>query len=176
MPDTLHVRGNALTFRGKTYACAIGKSGVVAAQEKREGDGATPAGTWTLRECWYRADRHAHAPRTSLPLRVINPADCWCDDPAHGLYNRHFSAPHPDMKSFERLHREEHVYDLIVPLGYNDAPVAAGRGSAIFLHLAHPDYRGTEGCVALSLPDLLEILAFLTPDSRITIHESGIGS
>ena len=34
-----------------------------------------------------------------------------------------------------------------------------GRGSAIFLHVARPDFAPTEGCVALALPDLLRLLA-----------------
>ena len=40
-------------------------------------------------------------------------------------------------------------------------PCAAnsGKGSAIFLHLARPDYTPTEGCIALALPDLLTTLA-----------------
>ncbi len=54
------------------------------------------------------------------------------------------------------LWRADHVYDLIVPLGYNDDPVVPGKGSAIFMHVAKPDYAPTEGCVALALPDLLD--------------------
>jgi L,D-peptidoglycan transpeptidase YkuD (ErfK/YbiS/YcfS/YnhG family) len=37
--------------------------------------------------------------------------------------------------------------------------VERGRGSAIFLHLARPDYAPTEGCVALAEPDLRAVLA-----------------
>lgn len=171
-PDhLLLVRNRTLTFRGKTYPCAIGKGGLIAAEEKREGDGCTPVGTWPLRECWWRSDRTA-LPETSLPLHEITPDDGWCDDPAHPLYNRHFSivpvknnAPSPwrgenDLPaSFERLWREDHAYDLIVPLGYNDAPVIPGKGSAIFLHCAKENFEGTEGCVALDAEDLRKVLA-----------------
>ena len=55
--------------------------------------------------------------------------------------------------------RSDALYDVIGVLGWNDAPVARNRGSAIFLHVARPDYAPTEGCVALALPDLLELLA-----------------
>ena len=51
------------------------------------------------------------------------------------------------------------MYDLIVVLGWNDAPVVRNRGSAIFLHVARPDYAPTDGCVALALPDLRWLLA-----------------
>jgi L,D-peptidoglycan transpeptidase YkuD (ErfK/YbiS/YcfS/YnhG family) len=54
--------------------------------------------------------------------------------------------------------REDGVYDLVVELGYNDDPVVAGAGSAIFLHLARPDYPPTEGCVALAEADLRDLL------------------
>jgi L,D-peptidoglycan transpeptidase YkuD (ErfK/YbiS/YcfS/YnhG family) len=43
-------------------------------------------------------------------------------------------------------------------LGWNDGPVERGRGSAIFLHIARPDYAPTEGCVALALADLRMVL------------------
>ena len=81
----------------------------------------------------------------------------WCDDPADPFYNRPILTPY--RASHEKLWREDHVYDLIVPLGYNDHPVIPGKGSAIFLHVARQDYAPTEGCVACALPDLLALLA-----------------
>jgi L,D-peptidoglycan transpeptidase YkuD (ErfK/YbiS/YcfS/YnhG family) len=54
-------------------------------------------------------------------------------------------------------------------LGYNDAPVLPGRGSAIFLHLAAPDYRPTEGCIALARADLVAVLAGADGTSRVVI-------
>lgn len=76
------------------------------------------------------------------------------------------------LQSFEHLWRDDHAYDLIIPLGYNDDPVIPGHGSAIFLHIAQPDYAPTEGCVALTREDLLEVLEGVNRDSRITIRES----
>ena len=38
------------------------------------------------------------------------------------------------------------------------APIVAGRGSAIFLHVAREAYAPTEGCIALALNDLLNLL------------------
>lgn len=147
------VAENTLTFQGKTYRCAHGKNGF--ALDKKEGDGCTPIGTFSLRECWYRADRMS-APKTQLPLKVIHENDGWCDDPKSAEYNKYI--PLPFTASCENLWRDDNVYDLIIPLGYNDDPIVAGKGSAIFMHLAHDDYRGTEGCIALAKADLLEIL------------------
>ena len=149
----LQVNGNQLLFKGKIYRCAIGKAGF--SSDKREGDGATPLGRFALRECWYRADR-LPMPKSGLPLKVIDETDGWCDDPESPAYNKHVKLPY--SFSHEELWRKDHRYDLIVPLGYNDGPILPGKGSAIFMHIAAPDYAGTEGCVALEQGDLLEVL------------------
>jgi L,D-peptidoglycan transpeptidase YkuD (ErfK/YbiS/YcfS/YnhG family) len=57
------------------------------------------------------------------------------------------------------LWRQDAVYDLIAVLGWNDSPVQRGRGSAIFLHVARADYGPTDGCIALALDDLRQLLA-----------------
>lgn len=162
----LIVSGNTLTFQGKTYSCAIGKGGF--SSDKKEGDGCTPLGRFMLRECWYRADR-TEKPQTRLSLRIIEKNDGWCDDPASHDYNLHVKLPH--AARHENLFRDDHMYDIIIPLGYNDAPPVAGLGSAIFMHLAKPDYSGTEGCIALAKPDLLEILRHCEPDSAIDVRK-----
>ncbi|MCA8906118.1 MAG: hypothetical protein KDA43_15105, partial [Hyphomonas sp.] len=82
--------------------------------------------------------------------------------------NRPVKRPYP--ASHEQLWRDDHVYDLIVELGYNDDPPVAGRGSAIFMHLAREDWSGTEGCVALAYQDLLDVLRLAQPGSEIEIR------
>lgn len=157
------VSADKLQFNGKIYTIAIGKCGF--SDDKREGDNCTPIGEYALRECWYRADKIA-APQTHLPLRVIQPDDGWCDAPDHPAYNTHVKLPFD--ASHEKLWREDDVYDVIVPLGYNDESPVAGKGSAIFMHVARPEYVGTEGCVALALPDLLEVLKDASTETTIT--------
>ena len=134
--------------------CALGRGG--RRPLKREGDGATPIGSWPLRDVLYRADRVAR-PRTALPVRAIRRDDGWCDDPVDRNYNRPVRHPYP--ASAERLWREDALYDVVVVLGYNERPRARGRGSAIFMHVARPGYAPTEGCIALALPDLLRLVA-----------------
>jgi len=163
----LVVRGNMLSLSGGNYRCAIGKGGFSA--NKREGDGCTPLGCFSLRECWYRPDL-LKVPETQLPLRVIAKNDGWCDDPAHADYNRHVKLPF--VASHEVLWREDGAYDLIIPLGYNDNPVVKGRGSAIFLHCAKPGFQPTEGCVALSREELLALLPLLSQNSMMEIQEA----
>lgn len=158
--------GGILRWPGGEARCALGGSGVTPASLKREGDRASPAGIWPMRQVFWRPDRLAR-PETALPADALIPEAGWCDDPASPLYNRPILTPFP--LSHEKLWREDHVYDLIVPLGYNDDPVIPGAGSAIFLHLARPDYSPTEGCVACALPDLLALLAVAKPGDALEI-------
>ena len=146
--------------------CAVGRAGI--AEKSREGDGVTPAGAWPLRNVLYRADRVAR-PQSVLPTAPIEPDQAWCDVPDDSHYNRLVRLPYASLD--ERLWREDALYNLIVVVGFNDAPVVLGKGSAIFLHLARPDYGATEGCVALSLDDLIEALAQLRAEDRLIVQK-----
>lgn len=146
--------------------CTIGKGGLVQKEDKREGDLCTPQGIYPLRACYYRPDKMS-PPETALPLIPLREDMGWCDDSAHARYNQLVRLPF--TASHEKLWREDDIYDVIVPLGYNDDPIVAGKGSAIFLHIAKPDYEGTEGCVALSKEHLLATLSALNDTSCIHI-------
>ena len=159
-PELHLLSPTALQFDGKTYACVIGEGGLISAENKREGDMKTPIGAYGLRGCYFRPDRIPLPPRTHLPLIELSRADGWCDDASHSLYNKPIKLPF--FASHERLWREDHAYDLIIPLGYNDAPVVAGKGSAIFLHVMHDNASPTAGCIAMRRNDLLAILPYLS--------------
>jgi L,D-peptidoglycan transpeptidase YkuD (ErfK/YbiS/YcfS/YnhG family) len=156
----------ALRWARREIPCALGRGGVVPADLKREGDGATPLGDWPMRQVFWRPDR-LEKPVTQLPVIALRSDMGWCDDPGHPDYNRRVPLPFP--ASHERLWREDHLYDLVVALGYNDDPVLAGKGSAIFLHLARPDFGPTEGCVACMRDDLLELLQAAMPGDELRI-------
>ena len=164
MDIVVHADGVA-EWNGHTFPCALGRSGVAA--DKREGDGATPAGDHALRRVLYRAERVAR-PRTVLPAAPLTPLDAWCDDPKDAGYNTLVRQPYG--ASVELLWRDDHIYDIIVVLGYNDDPVAPGRGSAIFLHIARADLAPTRGCVAVSRENLLRILAACDSTTRLRVE------
>lgn len=146
--------------------CALGRAGVVAAVDKREGDGASPAGVWPIRQVLFRPDR-GPAPATRLPCRALRPADGWCDAPADRNYNRLVSRPY--RASSEALWRQDGLYDLIAVLGYNDDPPAPHAGSAIFLHVAALGMPPTEGCVALAKTDVERLLRLADHDAAVAI-------
>jgi L,D-peptidoglycan transpeptidase YkuD (ErfK/YbiS/YcfS/YnhG family) len=151
---------------GRETRCALGKGGTVAAAAKREGDGASPLGVWPIRRVLYRPDR-GPLPQTALSIAPLRPDDGWCDDPKDPAYNQPVAHPYP--ASAERMWRDDHVYDLVVILGHNDDPVAPGAGSAIFMHLAKPEYTPTEGCVALARADLDALLRLARPGDAVAI-------
>jgi len=144
---------------------ALGRAGIRA--NKREGDGGTPAGRFHPVRLWWRADRLPR-PRTSLPVRRITPDDAWCENPNDRRYNRAFrrSANEPG----DRLRRNDGLYDVIVEIDHNTRPRIAGRGSAVFIHVARPGLAPTAGCIALKRHDLLALMRRLSRKTRIVIH------
>jgi L,D-peptidoglycan transpeptidase YkuD (ErfK/YbiS/YcfS/YnhG family) len=160
-----------LQFKGRRYPCAIGSQGLT--MDKCEGDHKTPIGRFALRRLLYRPDIFPAPPETSLAAQAIAPDDGWCDDPLDPKYNRPVKRPYP--ASTEKMWRDDAVYDLVVPLGYNDINPVPGWGSAIFLHIARPDYSGTEGCIALSVEDMLEILPGINPATVLIVKPPKAG-
>ncbi len=144
----------ALMLLGRlALRCAVGERGIAA--EKEEGDHATPSGVLALRHVLYRADRVAPF-SAAVAREPVARSDGWCDDPADASYNRRVTLPHAGRA--EHLWRDDGLYDIVGVLGWNDRPVVRGRGSAIFVHVATPDFGPTQGCVALAERDLIRVL------------------
>ena len=152
------------TLGGRRWRCTVGAGGI--REDKVEGDSATPVGEFPLRRIFYRNDLVV-LPKVALPARPISKHDGWCDDPRSPSYNRLVNIP--NEWSHEKMWREDGLYDLVVVVGYNDDPPEGEWGSAIFLHIARDDYAGTQGCVAFSRDDLLELLPLLTRDTRLRV-------
>jgi L,D-peptidoglycan transpeptidase YkuD (ErfK/YbiS/YcfS/YnhG family) len=144
---------------------ALGRSGVLA--NKREGDGATPRGSFRLVRLWWRPDRLPR-PQTLLPVRRIGRHDGWSEDPNDRSYNRPIHVP--DGASGDRLWRDDGLYDMIIELDHNTRPRVAGRGSAVFIHVAREGFKPTAGCVALQASRLQRLLERVGPKTRIVIQ------
>jgi L,D-peptidoglycan transpeptidase YkuD (ErfK/YbiS/YcfS/YnhG family) len=155
-----------LTADGWTVPVALGRGGILA--NKREGDGGTPSGVYHPLRLWWRADRHPR-PQTYLPVRAIRPEDAWCEDPR----DRHYNQPIRLVRdqAGDRLTREDHLYDFIVEIDHNAGPRIAGRGSAVFLHLARANFSPTAGCVSMTKSSMLRLLRRMGPRTRIMIGD-----
>jgi L,D-peptidoglycan transpeptidase YkuD (ErfK/YbiS/YcfS/YnhG family) len=153
-----------LTAGTATLPVALGRGGILA--NKREGDGGTPRGIFHPRKLWWRADRHQR-PRTHLPVHAIRPEDAWCENPSDRHYNQPIRLT--PGQAGDRLTRGDHLYDFIVEIDHNKSPRIAGRGSAVFLHLARDNFGPTAGCVSMTRSAMLHLLRRLGRKTRIII-------
>ncbi|MCK1714980.1 L,D-transpeptidase family protein [Bradyrhizobium sp. 143] len=163
-PAAGNPRRGWLTAGQLTIPVALGLGGILA--NKREGDGGTPRGSFHPRRLWWRGDRHSR-PQTFLPARTISSEDGWCEDPG----NRHYNQPVRlgRAQGGDRLKREDHLYDFIIEIDHNTRPRIAGRGSAVFLHLARDNFGPTAGCVSMRKAAMLQLLRRLGPRTKIII-------
>ena len=153
-----------LVGRGFRAEAALGRSGI--ARRKREGDGHTPAGNFRLLSVLYRTDR-GPKPATALPTAAFGRDFGWCDDPGDRNYNRPVRLPYAG--SHERFWRDDRLYDIVVVLDFNLVRPRPGGGSAIFMHVADPDFKPTAGCIAFAEHDLRRLLKRVGPETILTV-------
>lgn len=163
-PRDLVLTPLGLRFEGRRYPCTIGRGGISGA--KREGDGATPAGSHRIVGMLYRPDRMARPADWAVPIR---PGDLWSDDPRHEDYNLMVRAPYPHSR--EVLRRADPLYDLVLITDWNWPQAVRGRGSCIFIHRWRSPGYPTAGCVALDPRHLRRIAARLTFGVRLIVRE-----
>ncbi|MDO5605467.1 MAG: L,D-transpeptidase family protein [Paracoccus sp. (in: a-proteobacteria)] len=161
-PGDLVLTPRGLRAGRRIIPCAIGRGGV--STDKREGDGATPAGVHRIAQCWWRPDRLA---RPAPWARMIGPGDLWCDDPGHAAYNNHARAPM--AASHETLRRADPLYDIILTTDWNWPDARPGAGSAIFLHQWRRPGYATAGCIAMARADLIWLAAHVWPGTRLIV-------
>ena len=144
--------------------CALGRNSTTIL--KREGDGATPVASMRCIKAYRRPSRFVGF-RPSLPAQRTRADSGWCDSPSSSCYNRPVRLPF--RASAETLQRNDRLYDFVVVLDWNVSRRQRGRGSAIFLHVAHPDYRPTEGCIAVSPTDMRRLEPFIRLGMRLVV-------
>jgi L,D-peptidoglycan transpeptidase YkuD (ErfK/YbiS/YcfS/YnhG family) len=76
----------------------------------------------------------------------------------------------PPKSNADRLTRQDNLYDFIIEIDHNTRPRVAGRGSAVFIHVARPGYAPTAGCVALDINALRRLLTRLGPKTKIVVE------
>ena len=103
---SIRVKKNYLTFKDNKFQCSIGRSGF--SENKKEGDGFTPVGTFYIDNIYYRADKIENL-NTKIKKIIINESDGWCDDPIQKKYNQLIQFPF--NFSAEKLYRDDSLYD-----------------------------------------------------------------
>lgn len=162
----VNCKTKTLTAGKASHPCIVGRESYIPQAQGREGDFKTPLGTYALRYGFYRADR-LPKPNCDLTFRAIRDDDGWCDAPEDPAYNMAVRLPYP--ANHEVMKKDSGVYDIVIVLGHNDDPPAPGLGSAIFLHICHPDHRPTAGCIAVEPDVMVKLLPHLKRGDFIEI-------
>ena len=146
----------------------LGKKSLVLAVDKKEGDGHTPAGLFSLGTAF------GYEPQieTGLSYRQATDNDFWIDDSESAQYNQ-WVVGAPQAKSYEKLKREDDLYKYAAVIEYNTAPVVPGKGSAIFLHIWRASNQPTSGCIALSEENIKKLLSWLDKEKNPAIFITG---
>ena len=160
----IKIKKHLLLFGDYKLKCSIGKSGIT--NTKKEGDLATPKGTFDFGVLYYRKDRIS-LPKCKIKKKIIRKNMGWCDDSKSNKYNQEIRFPF--KYKAEKLYRKDEIYDLLINIKYNFSPVIKKAGSAIFLHISNKKYKPTKGCVAISKNDFLKILPLINKITRISI-------
>ena len=158
------IKKHLLLYKGYKLKCAIGKSGIVSS--KKEGDLATPKGTFELRKLYYTKDNNRPL-KFKIKKKIIRKKMGWCNDSRSKKYNQEISFPF--KYGAEKLYRKDKIYDLFINIKYNSCPGIKKKGSAIFLHIADSKYKSTKGCIAISKNDFLKILPLINNKTKISI-------
>jgi L,D-peptidoglycan transpeptidase YkuD (ErfK/YbiS/YcfS/YnhG family) len=148
---------------GGPYAARVGSNGL--RENRREGDGTTPTGTFRLGPVMYGI---APNPGVRYPYRRLRCGDWWVEDPRSPFYNtfRHvpcgqtppFRTTTPDMS------KETKAFPHLAVVEFNMRPVVPGRGSGIFLHAQTGG--PTAGCISLRRAELVQVLRWLAPRAQ----------
>ena len=145
-----------LKYKNLKFKCALGKAGI--GEKNIEGDKITPKGTYRVVNIYYRKDRIKKIISKFKPIEIKKNMG-WCDDPNSKKYNQFIRLP--SDYSYEKLYRNDNLYDLILVLNYNMDPITKNKGSAIFIHITN-NYKPTKGCVGLKKRNLIKLIKILT--------------
>ncbi|MBL0956319.1 MAG: L,D-transpeptidase family protein [Leptospira sp.] len=130
----------------------FGRSGLIPADEKREGDGFTPYGSYPIRRILGKEKKSI----PKLEYTQIQKNDYWSDVPSSKHYNQLIRKKE---KGATPLWNSS-IYQLFIVIEHNTNPSIPGHGSMIFIH-PWEETKPTSGCVGVKLVDLQAILQHL---------------
>lgn len=154
-----------LKYKDLKLRCTYGKKGIK--KKEREGDQITPKGFFKINKIYYRHDRIKKI-YCKQKLFKIKKNMGWCDDPESKNYNKQIIIP--NEFGYEKMYRNDNIYDLILVLNYNTKPVVKNKGSAIFIHISKKSYPKTNGCIALQKRDLIKLISKINKRTKVFIN------
>jgi L,D-peptidoglycan transpeptidase YkuD (ErfK/YbiS/YcfS/YnhG family) len=154
-----------LKYKNFKFKCSLGKAGI--GKKRKEGDNITPTGKYKIVTIYYRSDRIKKI-SSKLKLIKIKKNMGWCDDPKSKKYNQLVKLP--NKYGHEKLYRRDNIYNLILALNYNMNPIMKNKGSAIFIHIANKNYKGTAGCIGLKKSHLINLVKKIRKNTKVLIN------
>lgn len=149
----------------KAMPARVGYNGLSRPRERHDGDGTTPIGDYGF---VFDFGSRPNPGVTGFRWRRLVPGSCWGETSAN--YNRWVNRTPctPPNDYLWSYHANAYRYAAVI--GFNYRHPVFGRGSGIFLH----EQTGgpTAGCVSLRQHDLLAVLRWMRPGTRILIGPS----
>lgn len=147
------------------------------AATKREGDGRSPAGIFSIGGLWTTTKTPVKHHRR-IPEIKVGPCDLWVSDPARpDLYNRHVRLNHPAATPWElkeQMRQNDYAHSIKLLICHNTAETPGrpliGAGSSIFFHIWRRDGAApTAGCTSMAEQNLRALISRLDP-SRAPVY------
>ena len=91
----------------------------------------------------------------------------WCNDPNSKSYNKLIKLPF--KFNYEKLFRNDRIYDIVLVLDYNMSPIKKNKGSAIFIHITKENFKSTEGCGAIKKTQLKKLVSEIKSNTKVKI-------
>lgn len=164
-----------LIFKKRIIYCEIGRNGVIPKYKKIEGDKSTPIGKWKIGFIYIRKDKLILNKFNNFiknKIISIKEGNVWCDDPTSNFYNKFVKNINNNSVKFrfEKMFRDDDVYDIAIEICYNKSPIIRTKGSAIFIHCSFDDSRPTNGCIALDKNKIIFLINNLQKKNYIYIN------
>jgi L,D-peptidoglycan transpeptidase YkuD (ErfK/YbiS/YcfS/YnhG family) len=170
---TYQLTANGWVREFATMATRAGVHGWLRGALRREGDGTTPIGRFTIGTTIYGNDTN---PGTLYPYHHLVPGDYWDENPRGGRWYNTFRhsdntdcAANPFGGASECLWLDHRDYPYLATINFN-TPARGDYGSGIFLHVTTGS---TQGCVSVDEVNLLKILRWLNPSEHPSIILAG---
>jgi len=146
----------------------VGKNGVCADADHKEGCGQTPLGVYGFNKAFGIADD----PGCAIPYVKVDDKIYWSGDMNEGMhYNEMVNIddyPNLDKDNSEHIVDYEYEYQYCLNISFND-DATMNKGSAIFLHCLGRVKPQTGGCVAVPEYIMKQIMQKVKPDCKVVI-------